>query len=368
MKRPSTRIAMFSPTPVFSEIPAFRPHPLLRSGHAQTVFGAIERRRQAAYRATQHVIALDDGDFIVLHDDRPAAWSDGDPVVLLIHGLSGTHASAYVARPAQKLNDRGVRTFRMDLRGCGAGVKLAQGTTHAGRSHDAAAAVAKIASLCPESPLVVIGFSLGGNIVLKMAGEMAAAAPACLRAVLAVAPPIDLAATCRHISTGLNRLYDRNFVKSLLRMVENRRQAIPEARHIDLPRPPRRIQEFDELVTAPLAGFAGAEDYYARSSAAPLLPAIRVPTLILTAADDPLVPVQQFETASYSPAITLHVTEYGGHVGYFGAESTDADRRWLDWRLMEQVAWLTSRMGSGVQNSIFTPAQANDIVAPRCEN
>jgi predicted alpha/beta-fold hydrolase len=176
-----------------------------------------------------------------------------------------------------------------------------------------------------------------------MAGEMGSGAPGCLQAVVAVAPPIDLAATCRHISAGFNKMYDRAFVRSLMRMVEERRKAIPEARHIEMPRRPRRIWEFDELFTAPLAGFAGAEEYYAKSSSAPLLDAIRVPTLILTAADDPLVPVRQFETASYSPAVRLHVTEYGGHVGDLGADGPDADRRWLDWRLVGQIASLSSR-------------------------
>jgi predicted alpha/beta-fold hydrolase len=259
----------------------------------------------------------------------------------LIHGLSGSHASPYVTRAGEKLNARGARTFRMDLRGCGAGATLAQRPMHAGRSEDAAAAVKQIASLCPTSPVFVIAFSMGANIALKMAGEMSDRAPAVLQAVLAVAPPIDLAATCRNISLGVNVLYDRSFVRALLRMMETRRQALPEAHHIELPRRPNRIWEFDDLVTAPLAGFTGAEDYYARSSSAPLLPAIRVPTLIVAAADDPLVPVRQFEEATYSPAVTLHITEHGGHVGYLGADGSDPDRRWLDWRLIEQIDWLT---------------------------
>jgi uncharacterized protein len=326
----------------FCEIPAFRPHRLLRNPHAQTILGGYDWRRSSAHRAVQHVIALDDGDCIVLHDDQPAAWTPKDPAALLIHGLSGSHASPYVARTAAKLNARGVRTFRMDLRGCGAGAKLAHQPMHAGRSEDAAAALSKVAALCPKSPLAAIGFSLGANIVLKMAGEMAERTPEMLRGVLAAAPPIDLAATCRNISVGVNVLYDLSFVRGLVQMVENRRRVLPAARHVDLPRRPRRLWEFDDLVTAPLAGFAGAEDYYARSSSAPLLPAIQIPTLIVAAADDPLIPVRQFEDASYSPSVMLHITEYGGHVGYLGADGFDPDRRWLDWRLVEQVVALTS--------------------------
>jgi predicted alpha/beta-fold hydrolase len=347
---------MLAPSHLFSfcKIPAFRPHPLFRNPHAQTIFGGFAWRRSAGYRATQRLIALDDGDRIVLHDDCPPGWNTGDVTVLLIHGLSGSHASPYVARAAAKLNALGVRTFRMDLRGCGAGAELAQLPLHAGRSEDAAAAVKQITSLCPGSPVFVIAFSMGANIALKMAGEMSDRAPAELQAVIAVAPPIDLATTSRNISLGVNVFYDRSFVRALLRMVEVRRRSIPAARHIELAGRPKRVWDFDDLVTAPLAGFAGAEDYYARASAAPLLSAIRVPTLILAAADDPLVPVRQFEQTTYSSAVTLHITEHGGHVGYLGVDSGDPDRRWLDWRLIEQITWLGSRGSEDIHRTSNT--------------
>jgi predicted alpha/beta-fold hydrolase len=326
----------------FRDLPPFRPHSWFRSGHAQTILGAYWWGRAPAYRAVRHETLLDDGDRIVLHDDRPAAWASGHPVALIVHGLGGTHASPYVVRTADKLHARGVRTFRMDLRGCGAGAGVASLPLHAGRSEDAAAALAFLISHCPASPVFAIGFSMGANIVLKMAGEMADAAPEALQAVIAVAPPIDLAATSRNIALGFNRVYDRAFVRSLLRHVENRRRELPEAGFVELRSKPRGIYEFDNLVTAPLSGFAGADDYYARASAGPLLQNIRVPTLMIAAADDPLIPVRIFDAFRLSPAVQLHVTEGGGHVGYLAAPSHDADRRWLDWRLVEQVEWLIS--------------------------
>jgi predicted alpha/beta-fold hydrolase len=230
----------------------------------------------------------------------------------------------------------------MDLRGCGAGAGLASLPLHAGRSEDAAAALAYIVSHCPGSPVFVLGFSMGANIILKMAGEMAGAAPEALHAILAVAPPIDLAATARNITSGFNRVYDRAFVRSLLRHVEHRRREMPDSRLVELTCTPRGIYEFDNLITAPLSGFAGADDYYARASAGPLLQSIRVPTLIITAADDPLIPVRVFDAFPLSPLVQLHVTEGGGHVGYLAAQGDDADRRWLDWRLVEQMEWLIS--------------------------
>jgi uncharacterized protein len=324
--------------PNFGQIPPFRPHPLFRNPHAQTILGGFGRR-SAPYRAARHETLLSDGDRILLHDDAPPGWREGDPAVLLLHGLGGSHASPYVVGTAMKMNARGIRTFRMDLRGWGAGISLARSPMHAGRSEDAAAALAWIADRCPASPLFVVGFSLGGNMVLKMAGEMGPSAPERLEGVIAVAPPIDLAATCRNLACGWNSLYDRAFVRGLMRHLRTRRRLLPEARHIELPRPPRGIYEFDELVTAPLSGFTGADDYYARSSSGLFLERIHTPTLIIAAADDPLVPAMLFDDCPRSAAVEVHITEHGGHVGYLGAGGGDPDRRWLDWRLVEQIEW-----------------------------
>ncbi len=327
---------------LFRELPPFRPIRFFRNGHMQTILGAYCPARTPRYTAVRHETKLNDGDRVLLHDDLPASWNPGDPVVLLVHGLSGSHASPYVGRTAAKLNARGIRTFRMDLRGCGAGRNLAVRPLHAGRSEDAAAALATIASLCPGSPIDAVAFSMGANILLKMAGEMDANAPEYVRTIIAVAPPVDLAITCQNLSIGWNAMYDRSFVRALLRHIENRHDELPNAEPIRLSRRPRRVYEFDDWVTAPLSGFAGADDYYTQASSAPYLPNIHVPTLILAAADDPLVPVRMFEQCSLSPSVELHVTEYGGHVGYVGIAGCDPDRRWLEWRIVEQVTGLGS--------------------------
>ncbi len=334
------------PTSAFCDIPKFRPHALLRNGHLQTIVGAYWWGPVPPYCAARHEALLADGDRILLHDDRPETWSLGDPAVLLLHGLSGSHASPYVARTADKLRLRGIRTFRMDLRGCGAGARLARGPLHAGRSEDAAAALTTVAAVCPGSPVFVIGFSMGGNIILKMVGEMGDAAPSYLRAIIAVAPPIDLAATCRNLASGVNTIYDRRFVRSLLLQLENRRCELPDAYHRELTRRPRTVYEFDDWVTAPLAGFADADDYYQQASSGPLLARVRVPTLILAAADDPLVPATIFQCYTYSDAVRLHITEGGGHVGYIGAAGDDPDRRWMEWRIVEQITWLAKQQES----------------------
>jgi predicted alpha/beta-fold hydrolase len=333
--------------------PNFEPHPLIRGGHLQTILGAYIPWQRIQYRARQHKVPLPDGDAIVLHDDLPAAGEDAlappSPVVLLLHGLGGCHLSGYMQRCAAKLTSRGYRVFRMDLRGYGAGFAFARHPVHAGRSEDAGAALAFVIEQCPDSPVHMVGFSMGANIALKLAGELGELAPANLASVMAVAPPIDLVECSRNMERTSNRIYDRNFVGSLLRHIENRRRIVPDALHRPLDPPPRRLVEFDNRFTAPLSGFADAHDYYTRASSGAILKHIAVPTLILTAANDPILPVGPFERASYSPTTRLVVTPCGGHLGFVARRGIDPDRRWLDWRVIE---WIESHRQPGARGSV----------------
>jgi hypothetical protein len=319
------------------ELPSFRPHPLLRNGHLQTLAGVFLPGPLPDYSAAQHRVTLDDGDQIILHDDCPADWPAGGQTALLMHGLGGCHQSVYMRRIADKLRARKVRAFRMDLRGCGAGVELARLPYHSGRSADAVAALRYIANLCPGSPVAMIGFSLSGNIALKLAGELSSATPANLQSVMAVCPPIDLSACSQWISRWRNRVYDRYFAKLLHRQLDERRVRAPHAAVVDFIRRPKQLREIDDWFTAPVCGFGTAENYYRECSSAPLLPEIRLPTLILAAADDPLVPLHSLANLPRSRSTTLRVARHGGHLGFIGARSGDPDRRWLDWRVVEWV-------------------------------
>jgi predicted alpha/beta-fold hydrolase len=207
----------------------FHPHLLFPTGHLQTLAGIYLPQRTRQETARQHRVALPDGDQIILHDDCPQTWQPAGRSALLIHGLTGCHASNYMQRIAARLNDRGVRTFRMDLRGCGAGLGLARLPYHSGRSEDAAAALRKIAELCPASPTILIGFSLGANIALKLLGEAPADLPANLDRAVAICPPVDLWQCVQTLARGVNRLYDRHFVRGLLTQVAMKRRLIPEA-------------------------------------------------------------------------------------------------------------------------------------------
>jgi predicted alpha/beta-fold hydrolase len=274
---------------------------------------------------------------LVLHEDRPDDEDQEGTCCLLVHGLAGCHGSPYMVRTAHKLNARGIRTFRLDLRGYGAGFHMAQKPGHAGRSEDVRAAVRFLAERCPDSALVLVGFSLGANLVLKLLGEWSDNVPPCVARAMAVAPPIDLHACARNIERARHTLYNRWFVRALMRDVARRREFVPSLRELDLARPPRKLREFDDRITAPLSGFAGAREYYTRSSSRRVLHRIRVPTLILAARDDPIVPCGAFDSLPHSPHLTVHITRHGGHLGFFARKGTDADRRWMDWRVVDFV-------------------------------
>ncbi len=320
-----------------NDFPTFRPHPLLAGGHAQTLAGAYLPGGKYPYRARQHLLTLPDGDRLVLHDDRPAGWHGGHRVALLIHGLAGCHQSSYMRRVAGKLNQLGVRTFRMDLRGSGAGFGLARNPYHAGRSEDAAAAIQYLASGCAGSPCTLIGFSLGANITLKLLGELAGASCGHLDSAVAVCPPADLAVCARQLRRPGNRMYDRHFTSLLVRQVRQLRGILREARTIDPKRPPRNLYEFDDTFTAVACGFGTADNYYGQSSSLPLIRHIHLPTLIIAADDDPLVPCEQFDDIELPPAVRLIITAGGGHLGFIGRRGGDADRRWMDWRVVDWV-------------------------------
>lgn len=331
------RTTRFQTSP--NQFPEFRPHRLLVGGHAQTLAGYYLRPSTGDYRATQHVVELDHDDALVLHDDCPSGWQPGDRVVLLVPGVDGSYESPFIPRVAAKLNDRGFRTFCMDHRGSGPRFQLAEHLGHAGRSEDTAAAVHRISQLCPASAISGVGFSMGGNMLLKMLGEHGSAPVGNLDSCLAIAPPIDILPCAEYIERPWNRWYSRSFAKSLVKHVERRREYVEAMRHVSLEPPPRSLWEFDDRVTAPLSGFRDAPDYYNTSSSKHVLPHVAVPTVIIAADDDPMIPVQIFEAAEYSNCTELIVTNSGGHLGFFGVSGVDPDRRWMDWRIVDWVTW-----------------------------
>ena len=328
------------------ELPSFKPLWWLRGGHAQTILGSQWPQRLPKERAMIRRVDLDDGDAVAVHDDMPEGWRPGGKVIVMAHGVSDDHRSPLLVRLKAKLNERGVRVFRWDMRGCGAGKPLARRPYHAGCSADLAKVVEAVlewtaaADAVPQ--LSLFGVSLGGNVLLKYLGEDPQRVPAAVSQAIAVNPPIDLVAGVEAIGSGASRIYDRHLTRRLLARLEEWWQERPDAVRPPQPdgRRPRGLREFDDWYTAPAAGFRDAFDYYTQSSSAQFLPAIAVPTAIIASKDDPLVPFAMFDAdrVAYPECVRLIATDSGGHVGFVGRSEGDPDSRWLDWRVVEMVS------------------------------
>jgi hypothetical protein len=325
----------------FRMFPPFEPHPLLRGGHAQTLAAVYLPSARIPRLARRYEVQLDDGDRLVLHDDAPRQWQAGDRVVALAHGLAGSHASGYMRRIAWKLNQRGLRTFRIDLRGWGAGFALARWPFHGGRSADVGAAIDSIVRLCPGSPITLIGFSLGASTAIKLLGEREQHVSV-VDSLVAVCPPLDLGRCARRISEPRNRLYDRHFVAMLMRQIQRRRKQQLTATSVYPSRRPRTLYEFDDLFTAPACGFGTAENYYRHASAGQFLAQLEVDSLDLRAADDPLIDAEDFDPRQLPRCVEWEVTPSGGHVGFIARRGLCPDLRWMDWRVVD---WVMRRAG-----------------------
>lgn len=303
----------------------FRPFPGLANPHLQTILAA-RFVLPLDPRSERRIVDLGDGDRLSLHVTRPAAWRPGAPVAILAHGLCGSHRSPYLQRIARSLAARGIVAIRVNLRGCGSGRGLARRPYHSGRSEDLLAVVRWARETLAGSPLTLAGFSLSGNIALKLAGELGAAAASLFARVIAVSPPIDLAACAERLARRENRLYHSYFVRALVRDIRDRERLFPDSGATELPRRVTLVG-IDDLYTAPRSGFRDAADYYARSSAAPLLSGIAVPTTVLYSADDPLVDPRLLDAIPRRAPFDVTRTERGGHMGYLGPPGA---LRWMD--------------------------------------
>ena len=247
-----------------------------------------------------------------------ASWQPGPreerPTLLIVHGLGGSDASSYAVSLGRHAYAAGWHVVRMNMRGCGEGEALCPLLYNAGLDTDLLAVVDELLRRVPR--LAIVGFSLGANLALLMLGRRRTVLPPGLAAVAAVSPPIDLAACADAIEARENRLYERRFMRMLAQAYRRRNAARPDLFPAGLERGLRTVREFDDRITAPFGGYEDAAHYYAQSSAGPWLAAVDRPTLVLAAADDPMIPAASVERWPLSPAVTREITSTGGHVGF----------------------------------------------------
>jgi len=231
---------------------------------------------------------------------------------------------------AKRLEAIGIRAVRMNLRGCGSGKGLARKLYHSGRSEDALAILKALKEEHPDSPITLVGYSLGGNIALKLAGELQHLAQTYLKKVIAVCPSVDLHASVLLFQKPENGIYERKFFKDLKKHVKDLDPSFI------LPKT-MRIIDFDNVFTAPRSGFAGALDYYSKCSAAPFVPRIELTCQILFAEDDPFISHSSLDFLRLPPNVKIFKTKQGGHLGFLGNPFHKKGFRWLDSLLIEWI-------------------------------
>ena len=249
---------------------------------------------------------------------QPLPGRPWQPTAILLHGLEGSSRSQYVIGNANKLWLAGCNVIRMNMRNCGGTEKLSPTLYHSGLSADVDHVLRHFIVVEQLQSVALIGYSMGGNLVLKLAGELGTSAPQQLHSIVGVSPAIDLAASADALHEPQNRLYERRFLRALLRRFRRKASLFPRAYDPQRANHITSLREFDDRITALYSGFHSADDYYFRAAAARVLDRIAVPTLIIHAADDPFIRFTEDTRSAIksNSNITLLETEHGGHCAF----------------------------------------------------
>jgi predicted alpha/beta-fold hydrolase len=258
------------------------------------------------------------------------------PAMILVHGLEGSSDSNYMRGTAEKAFIAGFSVVRLNQRNCGGSEKLTPTLYNSGLSGDCCAVVKELIERDSLSEILAVGFSMGGNLVMKMAGDMGPHAPPELRGVMAICPSLNLASCADAVGAPRNFIYQWHFVKRLKGRMRYKASLYPHLYVVDGMRGIRSVRAFDDAITAKYCGFESADDYYARSSASRVAAEIRVPTLVLISQDDPMIPIEPFRDPALlgNPNIEVLETRYGGHCAYI-SKSAGPQRFWAETKIME---------------------------------
>lgn len=309
----------------------FSPHWLLRGPHAMTMAGAfIPRRTRRLPQAQDRLFEVEPGTQLLAKCHWQAQPRES-PTLVLVHGLEGSSESSYMRGVAEKAFLSKWNVLRVNQRNCGGTERLTPTVYNSGLSGDYHAVLAELIERDALRKIFFAGYSMGGNLVLKMAGELGAAAPSELAGVCGVCPTIDLAACVDALARPGNAFYQWHFVRRLKTRIRRKERLYPGRFRIDKLGRVRTVREFDDVITAPNSGYRDAVDYYDRASAIRVTDKISVPTLILTAQDDPVVPFSSIDTAvvTRNPRVTLVAPEHGGHCSFISRRA-GWERHWAE--------------------------------------
>lgn len=295
----------------------FTPFPGLKSPHLQTIISSYMPKGEAP-PSECHCLALEDGDSLWYYLSTPPQWTPSDKTVLLVHGLTGDVNSCYMVRMSRKLYQRGYRVARLNLRSAGQIHPGMRRHYHGGTSQDVYAIIKKLKHQTPSSAITLIGFSLGGNILLKLAGELEKDALSLIEMTIAVCPPLDLGDSSKRLTA--HSIYNQYYMWHLTQQTKKWTHG----------KTFKNLIEFDNLVTAPCWGFHDAHDYYKQCSSRFFIERIGHPCHIIFAKDDPLIDYQPSEKLRLPPNVQAWLSPYGGHLGFLGKSSHDQSYFWLD--------------------------------------
>jgi len=312
---------------------SFKPAWWCRNTHLQTLWPTLFRARPRMSLRRER-IQTPDGDFLDL--DWTTNQSSG-PIVVILHGLEGSSESKYALGMLNAIAARGWRGVVMHFRGCSGELNRLPRSYHSGETSDVAHVVATLKTRAPQTPIAIIGYSLGGNVLLKWLGEVRERAPVCC--AVAVSVPFLLAECAWRMERGFSRLYQWNLVRRLKRSTETKRAKITLPLSLHDLSAIHTFREFDEHVTAPLHGFSGADDYYARSSSRQYLRHIEIPTLIEHSVDDPFMTARAIPANNeLSPSVHFELSPRGGHVGFISGRWPWRPQYWLEQRIPDYLA------------------------------
>ncbi len=332
----------------FSHAP-FAPPAWLRNPHIQTIYTAKKARSWNYGWSAYEALFIDlgkDGKLLA-----EASWQPGpkpaSPALFLMHGLEGSARSHHIVGMSRKAYEAGFHTIRVNTRNCGGTEHLTRTLYCAGLSEDVHAVVRHLQDRLEIERIYAGGVSLGANIILKYLGEQGKSALSSVRGAAVMSPPIDLAAGVEALEKPQNWIYQRYFVGKLIERMRRKIAIDPQIGDMKRIERIRSIYEFDDVVTAPHFGFGSADNYYRMASSAPLLSNIRVPTLVIQAQDDPLIPFLPFQNPviAKNPALVLLSPEHGGHTGFLEARkagSSDRDGYWGESRAVQFLRELAS--------------------------
>jgi predicted alpha/beta-fold hydrolase len=326
----------------------FEPRPSLRGGHRMTLYGWGNPRyfptlpppvRRFFDVAARTRVAAD------CHW-QPSPWTR--PTILALHGLNGSSDAHYMRGIGAKAFARGMNVVRLNQRNCGNTEHLAEGLFHSGLTADAAHVIDELIRVDGLRAIAVAGYSLGGNLALKLAGEYGSHGPRQLIGVAAVSPIIEISECTRALERPENWLYQWNFVRDLKRRIRRKAERRPGRFDLTRLKAVKTVREFDEVYTAPHFGFRSAEDYYHRASAMRVIDRVSVPALVITAEDDPFVPSQPFHDpkVTANPHIDLRLSECGGHCGFVADRSAAYDGYWAEQQIVDFV-WRSAVQARG---------------------